>query len=235
MVRFHLDPRTKILLLILVTAIVLGGAGGNSMEHLLYVLTMLPILLLVLSNMKRTALLGTILIGAGYIAHLGLATNVKGTLGFITLLIVGILVRILPGILMGKYVVETTTVSEFIAAFEKMHIPQEFTIPLSVMFRFFPTVKEEFQAIHAAMRMRDIRFGGKKVMKQIEYRMVPMLICSVKIGEELSASALSRGLGGTTKRTNICKIGFEWCDYLCLAFSLFCVLYGICTSFGVMK
>ena len=47
-----------------------------------------------------------------------------------------------------------------------------------------------------------------------------MMICCVKIGEELSAAALTRGLGGPVKRTNICKIGFHAQDILLLTVCL---------------
>ena len=47
-----------------------------------------------------------------------------------------------------------------------------------------------------------------------------MMICSVKIGEELSAAALTRGLGGPVKRTNICKIGFRAQDIVLLLICL---------------
>lgn len=56
--------------------------------------------------------------------------------------------------------------------------------------------------------------GGKNVGKMLEYRLVPLMTCCVKIGEELSAAALTRALGGEVKRTNICKIGFHIQDYL---------------------
>lgn len=78
------------------------------------------------------------------------------------------------------YLIETTTVSEFTAAMSKMHVTDKITIPLSVMFRFFPTVADEFSSINAAMRMRDIRLGGKNVTKMIEYRLVPLMVCSAK-------------------------------------------------------
>ena len=125
----------------------------------------------------------------------------------------GIVLRFMPGIFTGMFLVSTTTVSEFIAAMEKMHITQKITIPLAVMFRFFPTVVEEAGSINKAMSMRDIKFGGTKALQMIEYRVIP-LTCSVKIGQELSAASLTRGLGGPDKRTNICKIGFGWCDAL---------------------
>ena len=95
-----------------------------------------------------------------------------------------------------------------------MHVTDKLTIPLSVMFRFFPTIADEFQAINDAMRMRDIRFGGKNIDKMIEYRLIPLMVCSAKIGEELNAAAITRGLGGDVKRTNVCRIGFHFQDYI---------------------
>ena len=47
-----------------------------------------------------------------------------------------------------------------------------------------------------------------------------MMICSVKIGEELSQAALTRGLGGPVKRTNICKLGFHVQDVIFLLICL---------------
>ena len=155
----------------------------------------------------------------------------KGFLNFLILAMSGIVLRFMPGILTGMFVISTTTVSEFIAAMEKMHVSQKITIPLAVMFRFFPTVLEESNSINKAMAMRDIKFGGTKALQMIEYRMIPMMTCSVKIGQELSAASLTRGLGGPEKRTNICKIGFGWCDvlvFLALAGGLLFVILRAC-------
>ena len=58
----------------------------------------------------------------------------------------------------------------------------------------------------------------KKASKVLEYKMIPMLICSVRIGEELSAAAITRGLASGNKRTNICKIGFGILDYVFFVF-----------------
>ena len=75
----------------------------------------------------------------------------------------------------------------------RLHLSEKIIIPLSVMFRFFPTVMDEAASINAAMRMRGIYMGGKNVGKMLEYRLVPLMTCCVKIGEELSAAALTRG------------------------------------------
>lgn len=77
-----------------------------------------------------------------------------GVANYIAVAVVGILLRFTPSVVMGYFVVTTTTVSEFVAAMERLHLPQQITIPMSVMFRFFPTVAEEWSAIGDAMRMR---------------------------------------------------------------------------------
>ena len=122
----------------------------------------------------------------------------------------------------------TTTVSEFVAAMEHMHIPQTIVIPISVVFRFFPTVKEEYAAIRDAMKMRGIT-TLRNPMKMLEYRVVPLMISIAKIGEELSAAALTRGLGAPQKRTNICKIGFAPLDIFFFLLAIPCwVGFFIC-------
>ena len=76
----------------------------------------------------------------------------------------------------------------------RMHLSEKIIIPLSVMFRFFPTVMDEAASINAAMKMRGIHIGGKNAGKMLEYRLVPLMTCCVKIGEELSAAALTLSL-----------------------------------------
>lgn len=53
---------------------------------------------------------------------------------------------------MGYITVRTTTVSEFVASMKKLHLPEQIIIPMSVIFRFFPTVVEEYNAIGDAMK-----------------------------------------------------------------------------------
>lgn len=209
-----LDPRTKLLLLTFVSVFVLGNAGGDAAAEFRVALNYLPLLLLLGSRRWGAFLYGVFLYTAAYALACLVMPQCRGFLNFLILAMCGIVLRFLPGILTGMYVVSTTTVSEFIAAMERMHVPQTITIPLAVMFRFFPTVLEEASSINRAMRMRDIQFGGRKAFQMIEYRLIPMMTCSVKIGQELSAAALTRGLGGPDKRTNICKIGFGAWDAL---------------------
>ena len=46
------------------------------------------------------------------------------------------------------------------------------------------------------------------------------MVCTVRIGEELSAAALTRGLYGDVRRTNICRIGFRAQDVIAILLCL---------------
>lgn len=230
-----LDPRTKLALLMVIAIFVLGGTGGEAMQVFRAVLSALPFVLLLFSGKIKECLCGCAILLGAFAIQMFLIPVLNGPLAFLMIAVSGIVTGFVPSIMMGRYMVSTTTVSQFIAAMERMHVTEKITIPLSVMFRFFPTVQEEFSAINAAMGMRDIRFSGKKKGKIIEYRMIPMMICCVKIGDELSAAALTRGLGAPVKRTNICRIGFGLLDYILLTLCAVVMIVWILSLLGVVR
>lgn len=154
-----------------------------------------------------------------------LALNVwSGMISFLILAATSIMTRFAPGIMTGAYLISSTSVSEFISAMERMHVTEKIIIPLSVIFRFFPTIKEEYQAIRDAMKMRNIRFGGKNPFLMIEYRLIPLMVSVIKIGDELSAAALTRGLGAPVRRTNVCEIGFHVQDFIAIVVCFACFI-----------
>jgi energy-coupling factor transport system permease protein len=218
----RLDPRTKIVMVISVGVILSVGGYGGLMTYVRPVLAAMPLLLLLLSKRWSASAFYVVAFGAAYLGEIFLLAHTFGILNFILLASFGLLARYMPGLMMGYFLVSTTTVSDFMAAMHRIHLTEKLTIPLSVMFRFFPTVREEYAAIGDAMRMRGVSIAGGKPLKMLEYRFVPMMMCSLKIGEELSTAALTRGLGSPVKRTNICKIGFHAQDILFLLLCVFC-------------
>lgn len=212
-----LDPRTKLALALCVSVYVLGGAGGGIMVFLRPVLCAVPFALLAYTGRGRIALVCAAVYAVSFVARLLLPPDFDGVPGFLVLFLTDIFCRFLPSAVTWYYLISSTTVSEFTAAMHRMGVTDKIVIPLSVIFRFFPTVAEEARSINSAMRMRGIRLGGAKPGKLFEYRLVPLLASSVKIGDELSAAALVRGLGAPIKRTNICKIGFHAQDAIVLS------------------
>lgn len=208
------DPRTKLLMLVVVSSLMLGGGSAGMMKWCRLVLSMLPIVMFLIERRFVSAGKYFIFYIVCFIAEQFTITYLTGTVSFLILAVCSIMTKFAPGVMVGAFFLSTTTVSEFIAAMERMHVTDKITIPLAVIFRFFPTIGEEYGAISDAMRMRQIRAGKRGIGAMIEYRIVPLMISVVKIGDELSAAALTRGLGYPGKRTNICKIGFHIQDVI---------------------
>lgn len=215
-----LDPRTKMLMVVTIATVLLGGGSGGIMNVIKPALTAVPFILFLCAGKFKAALIYAAAYTCAFAGELVLVPVTKGFLNFMVVACCGVFARFMPGIAMGSYLVNTTTVSEFMAAMERMHVPAGLSIPMSVMFRFFPTVAEEYRAIGDAMKMRGIRFGKGSPASMLEYRMVPLMVSCVKIGEELSAAALTRGLGAPVRRTNICQIGFHFFDVVAWALCL---------------
>ncbi|MGI6104829.1 MAG: energy-coupling factor transporter transmembrane component T [Raoultibacter sp.] len=212
-----LDPRTKLLLLMTVSLVIITGGTGEIMQVLKLALMFVPPLLCIWERRFKgafiyvTVLVAFILLSNFVMPYVGGAPNLLLSMVYV------IVSRFMPCVMMGWYFITTTNVSEFVSAMERMHVPRYIVTPLSVMFRFAPTVAEEFGSINDAMTMRGIRFSGGRVAAMFEYRVIPMIMCSLRIGEELSASALTRGLGSPSPRTSIAKIGFKLVDYVVMA------------------
>lgn len=198
------DPRTKLFLTVTVSTIMITGGTGRLMNFVRPCLMTCPIIFLLLSRKWQVAIRFAVTYVALFTLEITVLPLLTGTWNFILGAAIGIYTHMLPGLIMGYFLVSTTTVSEFVAAMERMHIPQKIIIPVSVVFRFFPTVKEEYAAIQDAMKIRGIA-TLRSPMKMLEYRIVPLMVSIAKIGEELSAAALTCGLGAPQKRTNICN------------------------------
>lgn len=217
-----LDPRTKLLLLFTITTLMFSTSNEGWMNLVKPVLSLIPFILILSERRFKTAGKYVLLYLICFVLERVALTQLSGMLSFLLLAVTAIMTRFAPGIMMGAYMIEATSVSEFIGAMERMHVTEKIVIPLSVIFRFFPTISEEYRAIQDAMRMRGIRMGGRSPFLMIEYRLVPLMVSVVKIGDELSAAALTRGLGAPVRRTNVCKIGFYVQDILACLVCILC-------------
>lgn len=217
-----LDPRTKLLLLLTITTLMFSTSNEGIMNIMKPCLSLVPFVLILSERHFKTAGKYLLLYVVCFALERIALSYLSGLLSFIVLAITSVMTRFAPGIMTGAWLISSTSVSEFIGAMERMHVTEKIVIPMSVIFRFFPTISEEYQAIQDAMRMRGIRFVGKNPFLMMEYRLVPLMVSVVKIGDELSAAALTRGLGAPVRRTNVCQIGFRFQDAAAILFCILC-------------
>ena len=210
-----LDPRTKLYMILIVSAIVMMSATTPFLWGVRIVMTLIPITLLVIEKRYTSAFGFTFLYLAALVLTFAfLSEDSTGILKTLLRGYSGIVVQFMPCFITAWYVVRTTKIGEFMSAMQKMHMPDGITIALAVVMRFFPTITEEYSSISDAMKMRGISLGGGNAAKMIEYRMIPLLFSCVNIGDELSAAAITRGLGGNVKRTSVEKLKLRVADWL---------------------
>ena len=127
------------------------------------------------------------------------------------------------GMLAGL-VIATTKVGEFLSAMARLHIPKKLTIPIAVMLRYLPTIREDWHFIKDAMRLRDVSptFLGflKAPAMTVNCIYVPLLMTASKAADELSIASITRGIENPNPRTCLVKIQMQTVDWLAMALLL---------------
>ena len=134
--------------------------------------------------------------------------------------------RLLPGFVMARFALASSTMSHMTSALKKMHFPVVLIIPITVMARFFHTAREDYNQVKDAMYLHGLtnRRLFFHPVKLFEYRMVPLFMVLTKTADDVAVSAMTRGLKIHGKRTYIGESRFCMRDYIC--FLLMLVLIG---------
>ena len=136
-----LDPRTKLYMILIVSAIVMMSATTPFLWTVRISMTMIPILLLIAEKRYAGALRFFVLYAAALIlTFYFLSSESTGIFKALLTGYCGIVAQFLPALITAWYVVRTTKIDEFMSAMQKMHVPDGITISLAVVMRFFPTI-----------------------------------------------------------------------------------------------
>ena len=174
-----LDPRTKLAVLITIAVFILGGSYEGIMQYYIIVLAAIPLLLLSAARKWKGAVLYILIFGGSLCLEMFGLSRLAGVANYIAVAIVGILLRFTPSVVMGYFVVTTTTVSEFVAAMERLHLPQQITIPVESIF-----VREEYRrqgvaaALHGKAEEIAASYGNDTVYNYVHpnnHRMIEFL------------------------------------------------------------
>ncbi len=142
---------------------------------------------------------------------------------------------LLPGIIAGTYAIKTTKVTEWIATFKALHFPNWLLIPIAVMLRFFPAIKEDYQHIRKAMAFRGIGTNLVDLLKHpaktFEYILIPLLMNATQVAEDLTVSALTKGLSLPGKHTFIVELKWTSKDWLLVMLAFLPFILSIGGSF----
>ena len=147
-----IDPRTKILLLGLTAVFSVLVPNGVFTCIWIVMITLLGILLGRIGKTIRAA----IIFAALWLIALFLLPYLTGTVHTSLLVWLGLVFKCYPCCMLAGVIADTTKISEFMAAMAKWKVPRTIVIPIAIMFRYFPAVKEDWGRIKDSMLLRGI-------------------------------------------------------------------------------
>lgn len=208
--RFNPNPVTK-----LIAVLLLGFTPVHTINDIfaLGIVVLLSVFFLV------NGYVGTAIKGGLIYAFLYKLPNFEGLYHFpvIIKIFISLLIMVrmfyLP-FFAAKFLIKTSDVGSIITSMDKIKIPQSFSIPLAVMFRFFPSFKEEKKNIKRAMKIRGIKLTNP--IKYLEYVAVPVLILSSNISDDIAKAAEVKCIENPIQKTRYTTISIGVVDFIFL-------------------
>ena len=224
-----IDFRTKIFLTNVIGIAAIEGSLGRRYYYLGILIAIFPYLL-ALFDRKWSLLIKGLLYTS--VAVLAQGLLLKLPQNFFTLILnlyVGIIIKVLPGFMMGYYALVTTKMSDLVYSLQKISLPNFLIIPVSVMFRFFYSIKEDYKKINEAMYMHGLSMKNffKEPAKILEYKFVPLLMITSQTADDVAISAMTRGMRVDGERSSISDASLKLQDYVLIAFGIFIIVLFI--------
>ena len=124
-----------------------------------------------------------------------------------------------------------TTIGK-LAALRNLHLLERLIMIVAVIFRFFPVLSGDMKLLRQSIRTRGVFTSPLQKLRAlssyIEILTVPMALRVIRIAETLSASAETRGIDLTRRKSNYLSLRFSAWD------AVFCVLLAASIAAGLI-
>lgn len=217
------DPRVKLILVLLTSALAFSLGGGHSGLLLFGVVCFFALIAGLLStSLKFTVVYVGLFMLAGV-----LPIHLSSMITFFLLRLITIAFAL-------SILFQTTEIAELIASLRASHIPQVIVLPLAIILRFLPSVRQDVIYIKQGMKTRGVGLTFWRVIchpaQTYEGFLIPILMRLLMTANELSASAETRGISYPCKKTNYISVDFRFRDGALLTVMLGLMAVVIWTS-----
>ena len=224
MIKFN--PLTLVILNILFPVVIFLGKG------IIYEIVCMLISIVVLAIYRRYSQILKFIISYVFLSlvayiistcKITLITDLFGTLVYIFL-------RMIPVMMIAYILVKDIKSNELLSSFEQIHLPKKLMLSITVALRFFPTSKLEIKMIRESLKMRNIHVKLSEPLKFLEYWIVPVLMRINLISEEMTATAMTKGVESPNKRTSFYNTKMKKVDYIFLGIVLLIFMFLLIRS-----
>lgn len=207
------DPRARLLVLLITCAAVVPA----DRLALLWIIGFMSVYLLVqglYGSAVRFLLLTALLLPLQVWAE----ASGQGVLLMVALLSF-ITLRMLP-VFMAAVALAAAPVGQLVAALRRWRMPMGILAALAVGARFVPVVKLEYEAIRMSARLRGLSVASPRnwlrPLAAFEYAIVPLLMRSLKIADELAAAATTKGIDYPGRKSSLYPVAWRRRDSIVL-------------------
>lgn len=194
-IRLNPNPITK-----LIATILLGFTVTHSIGFFGWGVTIWIALFFLINGYRIDALKAMLYFALFYkLPEFEVAMTLPGVLKMFVAILVCVKMFYLP-FAAGKLFIKTSDVGSILVSMDMCRVPKVFSIPFAVMFRFFPSFKEERAHIKQAMTIRGITLAHP--LRYMEYVSVPLLIISSNIADDIAMAAETKGIANPGKKTH---------------------------------
>lgn len=209
-----LDVRTKIILLFFANYLLITRAMS------VYELVLVAVLvgLFIKAGQLKKALLYLVVFVSFWLIDRYLITTLSGNLlSFLSMLAIGGRLM-LPCFMAGSYLLATTSLHEFMVGLRKWHVPEPMLLVIAVMFRFLPTIPEDYQHIRRSLMLRGIIMTKRDMICHpvafFEYVTVPLLMSASRTAQDLTVASLTKSISANPIKTSYKPYQLTWTDGL---------------------
>lgn len=198
-------PDARAALLVLV-ALMVGSTWINSEVGFLLMTVWVWVVTAMLGLARRLPpIILVYLVLRGFQALCGLAGEVP-VIPFVGVILT-LICRMYPVYIFMWMMMVKIPMGELMAALAKLRVPNTLLIVAMVVYRYVPTLAREYSIINTSLKLRNLDVWWRRWLchpvAQLEMRMVPIIMRSGRISDELSAVAICKGLDPAAKRSSL--------------------------------
>jgi energy-coupling factor transport system permease protein len=132
-----------------------------------------------------------------------------------------LVLRIFVMVLASSLITLSTSIEDILQFLKKLKLPHQLAFVIATGIRFIPTMQKKSEMIQDAQRARGANPGKGGIIKSIKSFipvLIPMIVDSLRMSDNLAMATLNRGFGSMKKTTDLHEIKMQPYDYIiCLA------------------
>jgi len=151
-----------------------------------------------------------------------------------------LVLRIFVMVLASSIITFSTSIEDILQFLKKVKMPHQMAFVIATGIRFIPTMQAKSEMIREAQMARGAEFDKGGIVKKIKSYipvLIPMIVDSLRMSDNLAIAMLNRGFGSMKTTTNLTEIEMKSIDYIISVITLTIlaiVLYAKSKNIGAL-